>query len=174
MSLIAFSLFALTIPSAAPNADSTRRLVRTPQRIVSTAADSVRRRPPAAREGSVGALGLTPATTTTLTTVAASPSPRVASFSWPGVYDLVGSGFPEGDRMAVLEIGRKDTSYTLQKLSGPPGNATIFQVTGNRAHIVWNLGTDLMYVDLRGSGDSLTGEWFIGDEGGPLRGARRR
>jgi len=76
--------------------------------------------------------------------------------------------------MAVLEIGRKDTSYTLQKLSGPPGNATIFQGTGNRAHIVWNLGTDLMYVDLRGSGDSLTGEWFIGDEGGPLRGARRR
>ena len=60
--------------------------------------------------------------------------------------------------MAVLEIGRKDTSYTLQKLSGPPGNATIFQVTGNRAHIVWNLGTDLMYVDLRGSGDSLTGD----------------
>ena len=173
MALIAFSLFALTLPSAAPNADSTRRLVRTPQRIVSSAADSVRRRPPAAREGSVGALGLTPATTTTPTT-AASPSPRIASFSWPGVYDLVGSGFPEGERKAVMEIGQTDTSYTLLSLAGPPGNATIFQVTGNRAHIVWNLGTDLMYVDLRGSGDSLTGEWFIGDEGGPLRGARRR
>jgi hypothetical protein len=111
-----------------------------------------------------------PAKTATSPATAAAPS----TFSWPGVYDLVGSGFPEGDRNVVMQIEKADTSYTLVSLQGPPGNATIFQVVGDRARIVWNLGQDLMYVDLRGSRDSVTGEWYIGDESGSLRGARRR
>jgi hypothetical protein len=48
-----------------------------------------------------------------------------------------------------MQIAKADTSYTLVSLQGPPGNASIFQVVGDRAHIVWNLGRDLMYVDLR-------------------------
>ena len=71
-----------------------------------------------------------------------------------------------------MEIGRQDSSFTLLSLSGPPGGRS-FQVTSNRLHIVWNLGEELMYVDLRGSRDSLAGEWFLGDDGGQVRGARR-
>jgi hypothetical protein len=73
-----------------------------------------------------------------------------------------------------MQIAKADTSYTLVSLQGPPGNASIFQVVGDRAHIVWNLGRDLMYVDLRGSRDSVAGEWYIGDESGSIRGAPRR
>jgi hypothetical protein len=118
----------------------------------------------------------TPAPTQAPTKSVTAPAPAAvaATFAWPGIYDLVGTGFPEGDRNAVLEIARNDTSYTLLKLQGPPGQIAIFQVTGDRAHIVWNLGPDLMYVDLRGTRDSVAGEWYIGDDSGSIRGARRR
>lgn len=99
-------------------------------------------------------------------------SPRVA-FAWPGVYDLVGSGFPDGERRAVMHIARTDTSYALVSVQGPPGALVRFRVSGDSAHIVWDLGGESMVVDLRGSGDSLTGEWQSGDWSGPLRGARR-
>ena len=168
MSFIALALLSLTLPPVTPNADSVRRPTRARQAIVITAIESARRKPPVARHGAVRAVDDTGAAPN------AKPAPPAASFSWPGTYDIVGSGFPEGERKAVMEIGQTGTSYTLQKLIGPPGNATLFEVIGDRARIVWNLGTELMYVDLRGRRDSLAGEWFIGDEGGQIRGARRR
>ena len=126
----------------------------------------------------LAALACSSASPATTTVTAVRPADTViatpASFSWAGVFDLVGSGFPEGDRRAVMEVAKQDTSYRLVALEGPPGNAMVVQFTGNRAHIVWNLGTELMSVDLRGKGDSLTGEWFVDDASGEIRGARRR
>ena len=99
---------------------------------------------------------------------------RRAPFAWPGVFDLVGTGFPDGERKAVIHIARADTSYSLLSLEGPPGSLVRFRVTGDSAHVVWNLGGgELMVVDLRGVGDSLTGVWASGDWTGPLRGVRR-
>ena len=94
-------------------------------------------------------------------------------FSWPGIYDLVGSGFPEGERKAVLSITRDDTAYALESLQGPPGKLLSFEVTGDSAHVVWDLGPDQMLVDLRGIGDSLVGEWSTGEWAGPVIGTRR-
>jgi hypothetical protein len=104
---------------------------------------------------------------------AASPA-SPTSFTWPGVYDLVGTGFPDGDRVAVLQIERADTSYSLVALQGPPGNLERFRVSGDSAHIRWNLGHGVMVVDLRGSGDSVSGMWMSGELAGLIKGARRR
>jgi hypothetical protein len=49
-----------------------------------------------------------------------------------------------------------------------------FHVTGDSATVIWNLGTEVMMVDLRGTGDSLTGQWTSGDWSGQVRGTRRR
>jgi hypothetical protein len=95
-------------------------------------------------------------------------------FQWPGVFDLVATGYPDGERKAVMHIARTDTSYSLVSLQGPPGVLMRFTVSGDSAHVVWNLGTGVMVVDLRGAGDSLTGEWESGDWSGTLRGTRRR
>ena len=95
-------------------------------------------------------------------------------FSWTGTYDLVGTGFPDGERRAVMQIARADTSYTLASLLGPPGSLVTFNVIGDSAHVVWNLGTEHMLVDLRGSGDSLVGRWTTNDWSGELLGFRRR
>jgi uncharacterized cupredoxin-like copper-binding protein len=103
---------------------------------------------------------------------AAAPSPT--TFAWPGVYDVVATGFPDGERAAVLQIARTDTSYSLVTLQGPPGSLERFQVSGDSARVRWNLGTEVMVVDLRGSGDSLTGMWMAGELAGFLKGARRR
>lgn len=96
------------------------------------------------------------------------------AFVWPGVFDIVGTGFPDGERRAVMHIAQTDTSYALVSLQGPPGALMRFHVSGDSAHVVWNLGDDVMAVDLCGSGDSLTGEWTSGDWRGPIRGVRRR
>ena len=103
----------------------------------------------------------------------ASPAARTA-FSWPGVYDLVGNGFPDGERKAVLHIARTDTSYAIVSLQGPPGSLVHFQVVGDSARVMWNLGTDVMVVDLRGAGDSLSGVWETDESSGMVRGVRRR
>lgn len=108
--------------------------------------------------------------------VASAATSRVpaAKFSWPGVFDLVGTGFPDGDRVAVLQIARTDTAYSLVALQGPPGSLMRFQVSGDSAHVRWNLGYEVMVVDLRGSGDSLYGMWSAGESAGFITGARRR
>jgi len=49
-----------------------------------------------------------------------------------------------------------------------------FAVSGDSAHVSWFLGHEIMTVDLRGAGDSLTGEWASGELSGPIRGTRRR
>lgn len=107
-------------------------------------------------------------------TVSPNASASSEMFDWSGVYDLIGDGFPDGERRAVMEIARKDTAYTLVSLQGPPGALVQFRVNGDSAHVVWNLGTDLMVGDLRGAGDSLTGVWSMSEWSGFLRGTRRR
>jgi len=94
-------------------------------------------------------------------------------FRWPGVFDLVATGFPDGERAAVIHIARSDTSYSLVTLQGPPGTLVRFTVVGDSAHVSWNLGRELMFVDLHGAGDSLTGQWASGEWSGVVRGARR-
>jgi hypothetical protein len=120
------------------------------------------------------------ATRTVAAPTPVAPSPSVAagasvgSIAWPGVYDLVGTGFPEGDRAAVMHIAQRDTGYSLVTLQGPPGRLMRFNVAGDSAHVTWFLGSATMVVDLRGSGDSLTGQWSSGELSGLIRGSRRR
>lgn len=109
------------------------------------------------------------------TRAAAAPAATPSStFAWPGIYDLVGSGFPEGDRTAVMHIARTDTAYSIVALQGPPGKAMRFHVRGDSAHVSWFTGTEIMTIDLRGTGDSLTGGWSTGEWSGRIVGARRR
>lgn len=56
--------------------------------------------------------------------VAAGRPTHVASFSWPGIYDLVGSGFPDGDRYAVMHVARDDSSYSLVALRAHPASSS--------------------------------------------------
>lgn len=112
--------------------------------------------------------------TSRVTTVSATPAHATTAFAWPGIYDLIGTGFPDGQRAAVISIGKENTSYTLVSLEGPPGQLLSFRVAGDSAHVVWNLGTDAMFLNLRGAGDSLTGEWATTEFRGAIRGARRR
>ena len=108
------------------------------------------------------------------TTSAASLDRVLSKFTWTGTFDLVGTGFPDGERNAVIYIGQQDTTYTLLSLQGPPGKLVSFKVAGDSAHVVWNLGAEEMFLDLRGIGDSLMGEWATGEWRGEIRGARRR
>jgi uncharacterized cupredoxin-like copper-binding protein len=107
-------------------------------------------------------------------TVSPDASAGSEMFDWSGVYDLVGDGFPDGERRAVMEIARHDTSYALVSLQGPPGTLVQFRVKGDSAHVMWHLGTDLMVADMRGAGDSLSGVWSMSEWSGFLRGTRRR
>ena len=95
------------------------------------------------------------------------------AFYWPGIYDLVGTGFHDGERRAVMHIRRSDTSYVLTELEGPPGDLLAFDVAGDSAHVVWNMSGAVMVVDLRGVRDSVYGRWSIGERSGDIYGARR-
>ena len=97
------------------------------------------------------------------------------AFQWPGTYDLVGTGFSNGTRYAVLQIGRRDTTYTVTALEGPPGGAVSLKINGDTARILWNLGTGEppMYVELLGAGDSVAGRWTMGALSGLVGGHRR-
>ena len=106
--------------------------------------------------------------------VAAPRDSTLSRFGWVGTYDLVGSGFPDGDRWAVMTIARADTTYALASLQGPPGSLISFRVAGDSAHVVWNLGTEQMIVDMRGVGDSLVGQWSTSEWNGDIWGRRRR
>lgn len=116
-----------------------------------------------------------------LTAACATPSAGRATavvsarpFAWVGTYDVVGHNFPEGSRSAVLTIERHDTAYAFAVV-GPPGQLAAAHIAGDSAQLMWDLGPsgDLMTLDLRGAGDSLTGTWRIDQAGGPVR-ARRR
>lgn len=126
---------------------------------------------------------VTPAVTPAVTPVVtprAAPSPTsrgagpAASFAWPGTYDVVGTGFPEGDRHAVATFTRRDTAYAVD-LAGPPGRPLFVRVAADTAYVEWELAPAAapMYLWLRGAGDSLSGMWLIGDQVGLLRGRRR-
>jgi hypothetical protein len=110
-----------------------------------------------------------------LVSVVAPASDRQATraFDWPGTYDLVGTGFSNGERYAVLTVTARDTSY-LFELAGPSGSLKSLEIVGDSAHIAWDLGGPVMMVDLRGSADSLDGRWYQGEESGDVLGTRRR
>ncbi|HEX6050539.1 MAG TPA: hypothetical protein VFZ21_14770 [Gemmatimonadaceae bacterium] len=108
-----------------------------------------------------------------LVVVIAAPT-SVASFSWPGTYDLVGSGFPDGNRHAVMHVERRDSSYTLEMLEGPPGELIAFRVSGDSAHVVWSMSGPVMAVALHGVRDSVYGRWSIDERSGSIVGVRRR
>ena len=105
----------------------------------------------------------------------APPAPSRPAFAWPGTYDVVARGFPDGDREAVLRVGRRDTAYATVGLAGPPGRLTSARFDADSAHVLWDLGAaqGTMHVWVRGAGDSLTGAWAAGDQQGLLRGRRR-
>ena len=107
-------------------------------------------------------------------TVSPNASANSDMFDWSGVYDLVGDGFPDGERHAVMEVARQDSGFALVSLHGPPGKLVQFRVKGDSAHVMWHLGTDLMTVDLRAGGDTLNGVWSMSEWSGFLRGTRRR
>ena len=48
------------------------------------------------------------ASTSRVTTASATPAYEATSFAWSGVYDLVGTGFPDGQRNAVMYISKED------------------------------------------------------------------
>ena len=96
-----------------------------------------------------------------------------SSFYWPGIYDLVGTGFQDGERRAVMHIRRSDTSYVLIELEGPPGELLGFDVAGDSAHVIWDMSGAVMVVDLHGVRDSVYGKWSIGERSGDIYGARR-
>jgi hypothetical protein len=94
-------------------------------------------------------------------------------FEWTGVFDVVGDSFPDGQRLAVLIISRRDTTYDLS-LEGPPGSLRSLEISGDSAHVVWDVLGEPMYVDLSGCDDALEGRWKMGGLTGPLVGTRRR
>jgi opacity protein-like surface antigen len=56
----------------------------------------------------------------------------LSQFDWAGTYDLVGTGFPDGERRAVMTIARADTSYALASLQGQPGRSSPSRSPGIR------------------------------------------
>ncbi len=86
----------------------------------------------------------------------------------------MGSGFSDGNRQAVIHVERRDSSYTLEMLEGPPGELITFRVRGDSAHIVWNMDGPVMTVDLHGVRDSVYGRWSVAERSGSIVGARRR
>ena len=97
-----------------------------------------------------------------------------SSFAWSGVFDLVATGYPDGERTAVMQIAKADSGYSLVSLEGPPGKLVRLHIAGDSAHIMWHLGTDVMVVELRGVGDSLSGQWSTSEWSGWVNGIRRR
>ncbi len=104
---------------------------------------------------------------------------RVNARDWSGTYDLVATGFPDGERDAVMTVARRDTGYALTSLVGPSGRLLLARFAGDSAHLLWELGAgdtapQIMSVDMRAAGDSLSGRWAVGERQGLVHGRRRR
>ncbi len=93
--------------------------------------------------------------------------------SWNATWDLVGSGFDDGSRTAVLSTERRgDDCICL--VQGPPGALVSSVFSNDSLFLVWDLGDEeLMLVDLQLEGDRLAGSWRIGAHAGEVIGARR-
>lgn len=87
---------------------------------------------------------------------------------WTGSYELVGHGFPDGDRIAVVDIERLTTGALAMRFQvGPPGHARHIEAQGNVLRVEWQLvevtgASQLMNVRLEAEGDRVAGEWTIG------------
>ena len=115
-------------------------------------------------------------TSTAMTTTSTGATGFVGAeprFAWRGVYDVVGDGFPEGMRSAIIIITPRDTSFDFS-IEGPPGTLMSATFVGDSLHVVWDMYGEPMHVDLQGVADSLDGRWRIGDRGGRVWGNRRR
>jgi hypothetical protein len=102
-----------------------------------------------------------------------------AAHDWSGTYDLVATGFPDGERDAVMTVARGDTGHALTSLAGPPGRLLLARFAGDSAHLLWELGAgetarQIMSVGMRAAGDSLSGRWAVGERQGLVHGRRRR
>lgn len=95
------------------------------------------------------------------------------AFDWPGTYDLIGTGFHNGERFATMTVTRHDTSYSVS-LDGPPGVLHSLRITGDSAQVVWDMREMLMHVHLVGDDDDLSGKWRIGNDSGTVFGTRRK
>jgi hypothetical protein len=133
--------------------------------------------PAAARRLAPAALAAALACSTAPATRApvASAAPPAPAAGWPGTYDVVGTGFPEGEREAVLTVARRDTGYAVVSLDGPSGRLRSARFVGDSAHVVWDLGAGgrTMTMQMRSARDSLTGVWAIGAQQGRIHGRRR-
>ena len=105
--------------------------------------------------------------------VAANGDVETPHFAWPGTYDILGDNFPEGLRTAIMTVTARDSSYDFF-IVGPPGVLRESKVSGDSAHVIWDMFGEPMYVDVRGVADSLDGRWRIGDQSGHVWGTRRK
>ena len=94
-------------------------------------------------------------------------------FTWTGVFDIVGDGFPDGMRSAIITVAPRDTSFDFF-IEGPPGTLMSSTFDRDSLHVVWDMYGEPMYVDLHGVADSLDGRWRMADQGGRIWGTRRR
>ncbi len=115
---------------------------------------------------------LVAATCLTFPAVAHGQSSSAGS-PWNGEYTLVGSGFPEGDRVAQLSVIVQDSSCACF-LQGPPGTLMWARLRNDTLRIVWSLPQDSMIIDIARNGDRVDGSWSIGLEGGAVSGTRKR
>jgi hypothetical protein len=105
--------------------------------------------------------------------VRAAITPAPKPFAWAGTFDVIGDGFPDGMRSAIITITPRDTVFDFF-IEGPPGTLMSSMFAGDSLHVVWDMLGVPMYVDLRGAADSLDGQWRMADRGGRIWGTRRR
>lgn len=104
----------------------------------------------------------------TTTVPAVTATAPAETYDWTGSFELVGHGFPDGDRIAVLDVERLATGELAMRFQvGPPGRARHVEAHGNTLHVEWELvavtgATEIMNVRLEGDGDRIAGEWAIG------------
>jgi hypothetical protein len=118
---------------------------------------------------------LTPSTAAPAPARSIAPAPAAAPkpFAWAGVYDIVGDGFPDGMRSAIITITPRDTVFDFF-IEGPPGTLMSSTFDRDSLHVVWDMYGEPMYVELRGIADSLDGRWKMADRGGNIWGTRRK
>ena len=103
------------------------------------------------------------------------------SYDWTGSYELIGHGFPDGDRVAVSHVDRLPSGkLTIRFEVGPPGYARHIEAQGNTMRVEWMVeqvtgATAPMIVTLRADGDRIAGEWSMPPRlTGPIDGRKLR